>query len=257
MLDYLKNLISPDPIKVKAAGLTDIGRVRENNEDCFFIDGEKKLYVVADGMGGHNAGEIASRTTVEILRRHFSNNTIASMNKNPHETRNAMLNSFEIVNDTVMDLAENDPELQGMGCTLVLSFVSGTTLHTCHVGDARCYVLSGGKLSQVTNDHTTLVEMKEAAGDDKDFSETTHNRHVVTRVIGYPFPEPPEYNSTAINEGDRVLLCSDGLWSMIDEEQIIRSLTDFPTPEEAVENMVEKANEAGGNDNITALAVFC
>lgn len=232
---------------VSPAGLSDIGKIRKKNEDCFTILDGKNICIVADGMGGHNGGEIASKATIEIMRRHFSNETIKAMHYSSQEIRHAMLRGFEKANSTVMALANKEITLQGMGCTLVMTFIYGTTLHTCHVGDARCYVISKDQINQITTDHTVI---EESGG-------KTRNRHVVTRVIGYPFPAPPEYNKTTLHVGDKILLCSDGLWSMVDERTIHESITAADSPQKAAQHLIELANKAGGDDNITALVIFC
>jgi protein phosphatase len=158
-----------------------------------------------------------------------------------------MITGFEKANNAVIALAKEDTALLGMGCTLVMAFIDGATLHTCHVGDARCYVVSGDRINQITTDHTVVEES----------GEILHNRHVVTRVIGYPFPEPPEYNKTSLQEGDKILLCSDGLWSMMDSRTIYKSIIEAESPEKASEHLIAIANGAGGNDNITAVTIFC
>lgn len=246
MFNSFKKLFSSPPLTLTCAGLSDIGQVRKNNEDCFSILEGKNIFIVADGMGGHNGGEIASRAALEIMHRHFSDKTTAAMRQNAPEIRHAMITGFEKANNTVMALAEDDLSLQGMGCTLVLAFIDGAVLHTCHVGDARCYLLSKGRIKRITRDHTAVEE-----------SAVLRNRHVVTRVIGYPFPEPPEYNTATLREGDRVLLCSDGLWSMVDDRQIHRLIMAAQSPEQATEQLIKLANAAGGKDNITALTIFC
>ncbi len=246
MLNLFKNLFHTPTLAISSAGLSDIGQIRKKNEDCFTILEGKNIFIVADGMGGHNGGEVASQATIEIMRRHFSNKTINAMRRSSQEIRHAMLSGFEKANKTVMALANTETALQGMGCTLVMAFINSSTLHTCHVGDARCYVVSGDQISQITTDHTAIEESGEIA----------HNRHIVTRVIGYPFPEPPEYHTTALQEGDKVLLCSDGLWSMMDDRTIYQSITAAESPAEASQHLVKIANSAGGDDNITALTIF-
>ncbi len=231
---------------LSSAGLSDAGQVRKKNEDCFTILEGKNIFIVADGMGGHNGGEVASQTTIEIMRHHFSNKTINAMDCSPQEIKHAMLSGFTKANNTVMALANEEAALQGMGCTLVMAFINDSTLHTCHVGDARCYVISGDRIKQITTDHTAAEES----------GPILSNRHIVTRVIGYPFPEPPEYNTTTLHEGDKILLCSDGLWSMLDNRTIYKSITEAESPEKAAKNLITIANRAGGDDNITALAIF-
>lgn len=246
MFNFLKNLFPAPPLAISSAGLSDIGQVRNNNEDCFTILEQKNIFIVADGMGGHNGGEVASLATTEIMRRHFSDQTTKTIRGKYQEIRHAMITGFEKANNTVMALAQENEELTGMGCTMVLAFIDGSTLHTCHVGDARCYVIAGDRLNQITTDHTMIEE-----------SSMLSNRHVVTRVIGYPFPEPPDYNRTPLREGDKILLCSDGLWSMLDEQKIYQALNTAESPEKAVRKLVDIANAAGGLDNITALTIFC
>jgi len=247
MFNFFRKLLSKPTLELSYAGLSDIGQVRKNNEDCFSILQGKNIFIVADGMGGHKGGEVASRATIEIMRHYFSDKTVKAMRGNAQETRHTMLTSFEKANSVVMDLAEEDENLLGMGCTLIMAFIYGNTLYSCHVGDTRCYVISGARINKVTNDHT----MTEEAPD------ISQNRHVVTRVIGYPFPEPPEYNTTSLGEGDRILLCSDGLWSMIDEAIIHKTIVGAESPAKASEKLISLANEAGGDDNITALTIFC
>lgn len=257
MLELLKKILTRSSPDIDCAGLTDVGRVRENNEDCYAILKETNIFIVADGMGGHKAGEIASRTAVEIMRRHYSRKVVARIKGNKEEIRHTMINSFELANDTIIDLACEDEDLHGMGCTMVMTFLDKNTLHTCHVGDARCYLAGESGLKQLTTDHTTLKEMQNTATETGVSPAPDQSRHVVTRVIGYPFPEPPEYHCTEIREGDRILLCSDGLWSMLDENIIYNTVIDSGSPSTAAEKLVDLANAAGGNDNITALTIFC
>ncbi|MBU0481939.1 MAG: protein phosphatase 2C domain-containing protein [Proteobacteria bacterium] len=256
MLNFLKSFFRHPEMPLISSGKTDIGQVRKNNEDNFGIDTNSNLFIVADGMGGHNAGEVASRLSVETIRNHFSKKTLNSIRGNSQEIRHAMISSFQFANDMVMKMAVENENLHGMGCTLVLGLVDSDALHTCHVGDARCYIASGNGLQQLTTDHTTLVELQKEFGSDHDFLETLPTRNVVTRVIGYPFPEPPEYNSARISENDRILFCSDGLWSMVDDQMIYNTLISSETPEDAVTQLLKYANDAGGTDNITGVAVF-
>ncbi|MDF1578329.1 MAG: protein phosphatase 2C domain-containing protein [Desulfurivibrionaceae bacterium] len=247
MYNFFKKILPHPSLKLTYAGLSDVGLVRENNEDCYRILEGKNIFIVADGMGGHNAGEVASRAAIEVMQRYFSDKIVKAMRSNSQEVRHAMLTAFEKANRVVMDLAEEDGDLLGMGCTLIVAFIRGTTLYTCHVGDTRCYVVSENRIRKVTRDHTMT---EEAPGN-------SPSRHVVTRVIGYPFPEPPECNTISLREGDRILLCSDGLWSMVDESTILETIVKAESPAKAAERLVELANKGGGDDNITVLNVFC
>ncbi|MCA1766277.1 MAG: protein phosphatase 2C domain-containing protein [Desulfobulbaceae bacterium] len=247
MLNLFKKLLPQPSLKLTYAALSDVGLVRENNEDCFTILEGKNIFIVADGMGGHNGGEVASRSTIETMRRYFSPKIVKAMQNNTQETRHAMLTGFEKANSMVMDLAEENRDLIGMGCTLVMAFIRGTTLYTCHVGDTRCYLVSENRIRKVTSDHTMT----------EDAPDNSTSRHVVTRVIGYPFPEPPEYNTISLRRGDRILLCSDGLWSMIDEATIKQTIIEAESPAKASARLVALANTGGGDDNITVMNIFC
>lgn len=256
MLNFLKSFFLRPKINLTSAGQTDVGQIRMNNEDNFGMIKNNNVFIVADGMGGHNAGEVASRISVETIQKHFTKKVIDSIRGQTQEIRHSMVTCFQIANDMVMKMAVEDEALHGMGCTLVMGIVDGNTLHTCHVGDARCYIASENGLQQVTTDHTTLVELQKEFGENNDFLEQLPTRNVVTRVIGYPFPEPPEYNSAKLSENSRILFCSDGLWSMVDDQMIYNTLISADSPEDAVTQLIMYANDAGGNDNITGVVVF-
>ena len=213
--------------------------------------------MVADGMGGHNAGEIASSATVKIISDHFTVARLATMQGNPQESRHSLVKSFEEANAVVSAMAAEKDEWQGMGSTLVVAYIDDSTLHLCHVGDARCYLVSEGVLRKLTTDHTTLAEMRGEHSKPGEQSAQHESRHVVTRVIGYPFPEPPEYNSCQLRDGDRLLLCTDGLWSMVAEKTLAGVIATAQTPGDAVNHLIDLANQAGGPDNITGVAIFC
>lgn len=256
MLNFLKNFFRKPDMAHTSAGQTDIGMVRKNNEDTFGLVEDRNMFIVADGMGGHNAGEVASRISVETIQDQFSEAVIGSIRNDMQEIRHSMISSFQTANETVIKMATEDESLMGMGCTMVMAFIDGSTLHTCHVGDARCYVASENGLMQITTDHTTLVELQKEFSDGEELLEQLPTRNVVTRVIGYPFPEAPDYNSVKLDTNNRILLCSDGLWSMVDDQMIYNTLMSADSPEDSLQQLITFANDAGGNDNITGVAVF-
>lgn len=256
MLQMLRRLFSPATMASKSHGLTDRGMVRENNEDGFGIMDGANIFMVADGMGGHNGGEVASKLAIETLIASLKGDTANRLHGNPTAIRHTLTRGFEIANDTVRKQAKGNPDLKGMGCTLVCALVDGHTLHCCHVGDARCYIYTPGEgLKQVTTDHTTLVQYQMALESEETMPELPP-RNVVTRVIGYPFPEPPEYHAVPLTPGCRVILCSDGLWSMVDDNELLEIISRASSPEDACKKLVDRANEAGGTDNITTLTIF-
>ena len=253
MIRFLKKLFSFNQLPISFYGRTDTGKVREHNEDSFCTLRNRRFFVVADGMGGHNAGEVASSLAIESLIDFFSKERVKKIRGNPNAIRHNLITGFHHVNQVVMDKAASSNKLNGMGCTFVACLVDKNTLHTCHVGDARCYILNNGKLNQITTDHTgvTFFTRNSDTGE-----ETQKPRNVVTRAIGFPFTQDPEYHKEQLAPSNKVLLCSDGLWSMVPDIEIEKILLNAPSPVEASEQLVSAANEQGGRDNITALVVF-
>ncbi len=254
IFSWLRNLFCRDT-SVASFGRTDTGRVRANNEDSFVILADRNMFIVADGMGGHNAGEVASRVAIETLIEYFSKSALQSMRGNREEIQHFMVSGLRRANDEVMLLAADDEEKKGMGSTLVAAYVDGKTLHTCHVGDARCYRTDGDSLVQITTDHTLLAKTETTnpgTGEKRKVS-----RHVVTRAIGFLFKEDPEYHAVKLSPKTKILLCSDGLWSMVDDSRLAEIMREVEEPEEATEIMIREANAAGGKDNITALVAYC
>lgn len=253
MFDFLRKLCKSKPRAISFYGRTDTGMVRGHNEDSFCSLRNRRLFVVADGMGGHNAGEVASRLAIESLLEFLSEEKIREIRGNDEEIHQSMLAAFNHANQAVMSKAAADATMQGMGCTMVVCLLDEKTLHTCHVGDARCYLSEKGSLKQITTDHTTVTYIHKTDANNKDVQIP---RQVVTRAIGFPSHEGPEYHKNMLRPGSRILLCSDGLWNMVDHTRIEQILLNAPTPEKASETLVTAANEQGGRDNITALVIF-
>lgn len=269
--NFLKNLRPVPPGRENSAaifGRTDTGRTRPNNEDSFAIvpqpprwwqAGANVILMVADGMGGHNAGEVASRASIESMLHLFGQqNTFKKRGARPEEIRHLLIHNLRATNDQIMRMAREDQALSGMGCTFIVGFVNRGDLFTCHVGDVRAYLLTRQGLRQLTNDHTYLAELARTDETSRASSPPRPKltRHVVSRAIGFPFPEDPECTTTPLAKGDRILLCSDGLWSMLPDPQLALILRESATPEEACDRMIAEANQAGGKDNITAVVSY-
>lgn len=253
MFGFLKRLLAGRPRPASFHGRTDTGRVRPHNEDSFCTLGNRRLFVVADGMGGHRAGEVASRLAIEALIEFLGDERLQAATGNNASFRQLLLDAFHHANQTVMGSAAGNPAQRGMGCTMVACLVDNATLHTCHVGDARCYLAHQGSLEQITTDHTGLSPIP---GSSSANGDTAQLRKVVTRAIGFPFAQEPEYHVRPLRPGDRVLLCSDGLWNMLDPRRIEQILLNAASAEEASKELIEAANGEGGRDNITALVIF-
>ncbi len=254
MWNFIKKLFGRGQIGISCFGRTDTGLVRKKNEDNFCILAKRKFFVVADGMGGHKGGEVASRLAVESLVEIFSPETVLAISGNPEEIRHTMLNSFRRCNKTVMDQAEADEKLKGMGSTLIACLIDSNTAYVCHVGDVRCYLLSSAGMTRITKDHSVVAEQAETGAPE---NSPRVSRSVVTRAIGFPFVKEPDFNIIPLQRDDKILLCSDGLWSMVSDEDIEEIIRQAETAEDACDVLVSRANQAGGKDNITAVIVFC
>jgi protein phosphatase len=253
MFDFLKKFFRVTPRTLAFSGRTDTGRIRSHNEDSFSALGNRRVFIVADGMGGHNAGEVASRMAIESFLDFLSEERIRENRGRDGAIREMLLAGFHHANEAVMARAATDEKLRGMGCTMVVCLFDGDRLHICHVGDVRCYLVNRHKLVQITTDHTAVIPALRNGEPD---TEKERLRHVVTRAVGFAFAEEPEYHKNVLRPGTRVLLCSDGLWNMVDSTRIEQILVNAAAPEDACALLVNAANEQGGRDNITALAIF-
>lgn len=251
MLAFFRRCLGLPPLRLNFSGRTDTGCVRDHNEDSLAMTDKRRLFIVADGMGGHNAGEVASKLAIDSILDFISQEQLNQVRGNDEAIRTLLLASFHHANREVMAKAAGDAQLTGMGTTMVACLLDGNRLHVCHVGDARCYVAHRKKLRQITTDHSATSQV---GGDDE--TGPLRVRQVVTRAMGFPFPEDPEYHREIMRTGDRILLCSDGLWNMVDNTRIEQILVSAASPEEACELLVNAANDEGGRDNITALVIF-
>jgi len=253
---FLKRLFRLHHPHVGMFGRTDTGKVRLNNEDSFAILPHRNLMMVADGMGGHKAGEVASRTAIEAMVQLLADDSLRKAAGNQNEIRHLLIHGLRHVNEKVMSKACESEDYSGMGSTFIMGYVDHGLLYTCHVGDVRAYLLANDLL-QLTRDHTYAAEVSRGTAWQTQTSGTAKvTRHVVSRALGFPFPEDPDCTITQVAAGNRVLLCSDGLWSMLPDSSLATILSQAATPEEACDQLIAAANEAGGKDNITAVVGF-
>ena len=221
---------------------SDTGRARRANEDAFFA--HAPVFAVADGMGGAQAGEVASRTVVDCLRRGLPDGG------SPEERLAALA---EEANGLIHRKAAEDEQRAGMGTTLTAAYVDEDAVSFGHVGDSRAYLFRDGKLKQLTNDHSLVGEMVRRGKLTAEQAEEHPQRSIITRALG---PEPAvevDHMTTFARDGDVFLLCSDGLTSMVPDEQIERTLADAPDLQAAGQALIDAANGAGGRDNITVI----
>jgi PPM family protein phosphatase len=226
-------------MKVSVGAATDIGQVREGNEDSYLI--VEPLYAVADGMGGHRGGEVASNLALETVQGMFE------------RREGSLAEQVAEANRAVFDRSQSDRRVSGMGTTLTAARVDGNRVHLVHVGDSRAYLLRGGELTQITEDHTLVHRMVLEGEISEEEAETHPHRSVLTRALGVDRNIQVDEGDIEVAPGDRLLLCTDGLTGMVPEKQILEILLETLDPQQAVDELVKGANRAGGIDNITAV----
>jgi PPM family protein phosphatase len=226
-------------MNVSVGAATDIGQVREGNEDSYLV--VEPLYAVADGMGGHRGGEVASSLALETVQGMFE------------RREGSLAEQVAEANRAVFDRSQNDRKVSGMGTTLTAAQVDGNRVHLVHVGDSRAYLLRGGELTQVTEDHTLVHRMVMEGEISEEEAETHPHRSILTRALGVDQNIQVDEGDLEVAPGDRLLLCTDGLTGMVPEGEIREILLETLDPQEAVDKLVNVANRAGGIDNITAL----
>lgn len=228
-------------MRVVVAAATDIGQVRDGNEDTYVV--EEPLFALADGMGGHRGGEVASRIAIETLERLFA----TGEGTLPEIVREA--------NRAVFERSMSDRSVSGMGTTLTAAVLEGDHVRLAHVGDSRAYLLRDGALRRLTIDHT-LVDRMVRSGEITAAEADVHpHKNVLTRALGTDQEVDVDERSVTLEEGDRLLLCSDGLTGMVTEDQIQAILEASPAPQSAAERLVRAANRAGGVDNISVVVL--
>lgn len=235
---------------LEACALSDKGCVRGNNEDYCLIDPEIGLYVLADGMGGAKAGECASRLAVETVSE--------TVRHAPTRDSQALLSAVEEANRRVIDAAQHDASLEGMGTTLVAALAIGQALSIASVGDSRAYVMDDHGLRLITDDQTWVNEVGRPLGLDEESLRNHPMRHVLTMAIGASSPLTVNYYSVDLTPGCLVLLCSDGLHGVVEApqiEEILRGGRNGDSLEEICRHLVNAAKEAGGPDNVTTILV--
>jgi len=239
--------------RVDAFGLTDIGRVRSRNEDSFGLDPELSYYVVADGMGGHGNGEVASQVAVEAFGEHLKRALAAGAPERP-ESGEALDRAIHHAHDRVLKAVEEDSALSGMGTTIVGVLVDQRKMSIAHVGDSRAYRLRRGDFELLTDDHTWVNQQVSAGYMSEEQARVHPLKNVVTRALGGEGDVEVEVDHVELEPGDLYLLCSDGLSAMLDDTEIGDLLRDRANPLDATcRTLVERANSRGGVDNITVL----
>ena len=240
-------------------GFTDTGRVRDHNEDSILalemdqsLVGVDGLLVVADGMGGHAAGEVASEMTISHINEYFCSGLFANQSANEIEPQLSTL--LQEINSLVAS-AGQDGDNRGMGTTCTLAVVIGERMYYAHVGDSRAYLFRDKELSQITNDHSWVEEMVRAGIISAAVARTHPSRNMITRAIGLGETVSVDTGSCRLYSGDSVILCSDGLNSMLSDAEI-QIIAETSSHDTLCVDLIEAANQAGGHDNISVTVVY-
>lgn len=235
---------------------TDTGRTRANNEDAVVFDAQTRSWVLADGMGGYNAGEVASGMATATIQQDLSAwLASASETAQGHDVRSAMQASVNQANRAVYDAAHANPQFSGMGTTVVVGVFYAGVLWVGHIGDSRCYRLRGGVLDRITRDHSLLQERLDAGLISPAQAVHSRIRNLVTRALGVEKTVELEVNDFSVAPGDIYLVCSDGLSDMLDDAAIAQIAALPLGLEDKAGALVDAANAKGGKDNISVLLV--
>ena len=234
-------------------GKTDIGQRREMNQDFIFYTDEPigklpNLYIVADGMGGHNAGDYASRCATDTIREYIA--------KCDYENPVTVL-KYAIIraNERLIEDAGRSPELSGMGTTVVACVIQEDHLYVANMGDSRLYRIGKDGIAQVTMDHSLVEEMIRAGRLDRENVRNHPEKNIITKAVGGASDAMPDFFELDIETGDKILLCSDGLSNMVEDDEIEDIVREEDSLEDAVNRLIERANYYGGRDNISVVLI--
>jgi len=253
------------PFVLRSAGKTDVGRRRRHNEDAVLLRPNLDLYLLADGAGGHQAGEIASAVAMTSVANFFEATQRAALSKPDVDEFGLWTGERRLgaavkkANLDILDIGKSSDQHKGMGTTIVAASLSARSgiLHVAHVGDSRCYRLRNAQFEPLTQDHSLIVDVLELRPEIDDETLAHLPTNVITRALGMEANLRVSIRSHQIVEDDRYLLCSDGLWSMLTHDQMAETLGADRSPEQIVVSLIALANREGGDDNIAAVVIQC
>jgi len=244
-------------MEFKAAGATDVGQVREANEDSYLIDPMRKLYVVADGMGGHQGGGFASSKIMELVTAELDR--LESMQETTQplpvgeertSTQFRLLRSLQRANQALFEISLKEPSLRGMGTTFTAVQMDERYANVAHIGDSRAYLIRGGQISQLTEDHSWVQEQVKVGLLKPEDARNHPLKNIITRSMGHERDVKVDLLKSEYQSGDKFLLCSDGLTNMVADPEIL-GIVLGSNLEDAIQALIKRANEEGGFDNIT------
>lgn len=233
---------------------TDVGRKRKSNQDAVgvFQNQKKiKLAIVADGMGGHQAGDVASHLTISDLGKAWEESQLTEQ----EEVIQWLLKSIQNENERIYNKGQTDPNQAGMGTTIVAVVLLDEKVLLAHVGDSRFYLVRKGKIKQITEDHSLVNELVKSGEITKEMADHHPRKNVLVRSIGIPGTVEVDLTDLEVIVGDKLLLCSDGLSNMVSDQEILKIIDHKNSIDQSLDQLISAANEAGGTDNITVLLI--
>jgi len=236
-------------------GATDVGKERTVNEDYFIINREKDLFIVADGMGGHNAGDVASINATKMADEYLKIDLLNDIRGDNRKIRETIIKSLLHAHLKILEMADKNSQYQGMGCTIVAALILGNSLHLCHVGDARAYVCNEKGMVLLTRDHSFVMDLVQKGKLTMEEARLSPMKNKLHQAIGASKTINPDYKHYILKNDDKILLCSDGLWDMMSDDQIYTVLRQDKPVKKLCDSLIKMANNAGGHDNITAVVV--
>ncbi len=246
--------------KIRCVGLTDTGKVREHNEDTIAHDADIGLLVLADGMGGYNAGEVASgiavKTVLNLIREQVEREDLTVLDKDTGMTRPSIIlrDAIQRANKIIYQTARSQPQCEGMGTTIVAALFFDNRVSIAHVGDSRMYRLRSDRFEQVTMDHSLLQELVDRGFYSAEEAQRAANKNYVTRALGVEPNVDVELQEAVVQKGDVYVLCSDGLSDMVEDDDIHLTISTFSANLDTVaKQLIQLANDNGGRDNVSAV----
>jgi len=233
---------------------TDKGLRRSNNEDACYVMLKDRVFIVADGVGGNNSGEIASRTCVDEIANYVETHDLKQLERD-EDIRDFFLDCIKDVNFKILELSQRHEENWGMATTVVVAHLRGNKMYFFNVGDSRAYILRGEELRQITEDHTYVNSLVKAGLITAEEAEYHENRNMITRAVGADYRVETDFFVEEIQVDDRILICSDGLYGEVGVERLIAELRTERAMTDICDQLVEAAKNNGGNDNITMIVV--
>jgi len=248
-------------LKVRIGARTDKGRKRLLNEDSLYCNIEMGLFVVADGMGGHRAGEVASKIAVETIAENLratmsseNNSALGEYHKEFSRETNKLADSIRLANCKIYKTAQKSPEYYGMGATIASVLLSSNIMSVAYVGDSRIYLIRDKSINQLTTDHSLVSEQLKMGLISEGEAKESRLRNVITRALGMEMSVEIELDEQVILNNDYILMCSDGLYDMVEDGEILSTVLRFSKkPQEACDRLVELSNDHGGRDNISVI----